>query len=305
MPIKIDDSLPARQILESENIFVMTESRAIHQDIRPLRIVLLNLMPLKISTETHILRMLSNSPLQIEIDLLMMSTYESTNTPKEHLTSFYKTFDDLKNNKYDGMIITGAPVEQMEFEEVIYWKEMQTIMDWSKHNVTSVFHICWGAQAGLYHHFGIQKHPLEKKMFGVFPHTVTDRNEPLLRGFDDIFTAPHSRHTGISIQDIDKNPNVKLLSASIDAGAYIVMSSDRRMIFVTGHSEYDPNTLADEYFRDLNKGLPIEMPQNYFPNNNPSQAPLVGWRSHAHLLYSNWLNYFVYQQTPYRLEEIS
>lgn len=304
MPIKIDDSLPARQILEGENIFVMTESVAIHQDIRPLKIVLLNLMPLKISTETHILRMLSNSPLQIEIDLLMTSTYESHNTPKEHLTSFYKTFDEIRHLKYDGMIITGAPVEQMEFEQVDYWDEMKTIMDWSKHNVTSVFHICWGAQAGLYHHFGIKKYPLGKKMFGVFNHTVTDRNEPLLRGFDDVFTAPHSRHTEIDSVDILKNPNLKLLSLSHEAGVYIVMSTDRRMIFVTGHSEYDPNTLADEYFRDLKKGLAIEMPKNYFPNNDASLEPLVGWRSHAHLLYSNWLNYFVYQQTPYKLEEI-
>lgn len=304
MPIKIADSLPARQILESENIFVMTESRAAHQDIRPLKILLLNLMPLKISTETHILRMLSNTPLQIEIDLLMMSSYESTNTPKEHLTSFYKTFNDVSHNKYDGMIITGAPVEQMEFEEVIYWDELKTIMDWSKNHVTSVFHICWGAQAALFHHFGVQKHPLPKKMFGVFDHTVTDANEPLLRGFDDAFTAPHSRHTTIYAADIEANKNLKLLSTSDDAGVYIVMSTDRRMIFVTGHSEYDPNTLADEYFRDLKKGLPIEIPKNYFPNNDVTKDPHVAWRSHAHLLYSNWLNYFVYQQTPYSLEEI-
>ncbi len=304
MPIKIDDSLPARQILEGENIFVMTESQASHQDIRPLKIVLLNLMPLKISTETHILRMLSNTPLQIEIDLLMMSTYESHNTPKEHLTSFYKTFKDVKHLKYDGMIITGAPVELMDFEKVDYWNEMETIMDWSKHNVTSVFHICWGAQAALYHHYGIKKQPLAEKMFGVFTHTVTDPNEPLLRGFDDTFTAPHSRHTEVDSVDIQSNKQLVLLSQSAEAGVYIVMSADRRMVFVTGHSEYDPNTLADEYFRDLNKGLPIEIPKNYFPNNDTTQEPHVGWRSHAHLLYSNWLNYFVYQQTPYRLDEI-
>lgn len=304
MPIKIDDSLPARQILEGENIFVMTESQASHQDIRPLKIVLLNLMPLKISTETHILRMLSNTPLQIEIDLLMMSTYESHNTPKEHLTSFYKTFKDVKHLKYDGMIITGAPVEQMDFEKVDYWNEMETIMDWSKRNVTSVFHICWGAQAALYHHYGIKKQPLAEKMFGVFTHTVTDPNEPLLRGFDDTFTAPHSRHTEVDSVDIQSNKQLVLLSQSAEAGVYIVMSADRRMVFVTGHSEYDPNTLADEYFRDLNKGLPIEIPKNYFPNNDTTQEPHVGWRSHAHLLYSNWLNYFVYQQTPYRLDEI-
>lgn len=304
MPIKIADSLPARQILESENIFVMTESRAAHQDIRPLKILLLNLMPLKISTETHILRMLSNTPLQIEIDLLMMSTYESHNTPKEHLTSFYKTFDDIKKNKYDGMIVTGAPVEQLDFEQVNYWEELTTIMDWSKSHVTSVFHICWGAQAALFHHYGIHKHPLPQKMFGVFDHTVTDTNEPLLRGFDDVFTAPHSRHTTIYASDINANKELKLLSTSEEAGVYIVMSSDRRMIFVTGHSEYDPNTLADEYFRDLKKGLPIEIPKNYFPNNDVTKDPHVAWRSHAHLLYSNWLNYFVYQQTPYSLEEI-
>ena len=304
MPIKIADSLPARQILEGENIFVMTESRAAHQDIRPLKILLLNLMPLKISTETHILRMLSNTPLQIEIDLLMMSTYESHNTPKEHLTSFYKTFDDIKKNKYDGMIVTGAPVEQLDFEQVNYWEELTTIMDWSKSHVTSVFHICWGAQAALFHHYGIHKHPLPQKMFGVFDHTVTDTNEPLLRGFDDVFTAPHSRHTTIYASDINANKELKLLSTSEEAGVYIVMSSDRRMIFVTGHSEYDPNTLADEYFRDLKKGLPIEIPKNYFPNNDVTKDPHVAWRSHAHLLYSNWLNYFVYQQTPYSLEEI-
>lgn len=304
MPIKIADSLPARQILESENIFVMTESRAAHQDIRPLKILLLNLMPLKISTETHILRMLSNTPLQIEIDLLMMSTYESHNTPKEHLTSFYKTFADIKKNKYDGMIVTGAPVEQLDFEQVNYWDELTTIMDWSKNHVTSVFHICWGAQAALFHHYGIHKHPLPQKMFGVFDHTVTDTNEPLLRGFDDVFTAPHSRHTTIYASDINANKELKLLSTSEEAGVYIVMSSDRRMIFVTGHSEYDPNTLADEYFRDLKKGLPIEIPKNYFPNNDVTKDPHVAWRSHAHLLYSNWLNYFVYQQTPYSLEEI-
>lgn len=305
MPIKIPNSLPARAVLESENIFVMTEERASSQDIRPLRILLLNLMPTKIVTETQLMRSLSNTPLQIEIDLLQTSSYMPKHTSAQHLISFYHTFDDIKEKKYDGMIITGAPVENMEFESVGYWTELCEIMDWSKRNVFSTFHICWGAQAGLYHHYNIPKYPLDKKLFGVFEHTPCRTDCPLLRGFDDVFYAPHSRHSEIRIPDILRNPELELLSVSEDAGAYIVASRDGRQIFITGHPEYDPDTLASEYFRDLGKGLAISLPKHYFKDDDPNKRPLDTWRAHAHLLYSNWLNYYVYQNTPYDLDHAS
>ncbi len=304
MPIKIPDSLPARHILEGENVFVIGESRAMHQDIRPLRILILNLMPLKIATETHLLRTLSNSPLQVEVEFLMTSSHVSKNTSRDHLISFYQVFDDVKTKKYDGLIITGAPVELLEFEEVNYWEEIKQIMDWSKTNVTSTFHICWGAQAGLYHHYGINKYHLNKKMFGVFKHTVEVPEEPLMRGFNDVFSAPHSRHTEVRKDEILACDDLILLSESEDAGVYIVMSKDRRHIFVTGHSEYDPYTLKEEYERDLAKGLKIDMPINYFKDNDATKQPEVTWRSHASLLFSNWLNYYVYQATPFLLDEI-
>lgn len=305
MPIKIPNSLPARAILESENIFVMTEERASTQDIRPLRILLLNLMPTKIVTETQLMRLLSNTPLQIEIDLLQTSSYLPKHTSAQHLISFYNTFADIKEKKYDGMIITGAPVENMDFEAVGYWDELCEIMDWSKRNVFSTFHICWGAQAGLYHHYQIPKYPLDEKLFGVFAHTPCRTDCPLLRGFDDVFYAPHSRHSEIRIQDILRNPELELLSVSEDAGAYMIASRDGRQIFITGHPEYDPDTLASEYFRDLGKGLAIAMPKHYFTDDDPNQRPLDTWRAHAHLLYSNWLNYYVYQNTPYDLDHVS
>ena len=302
MPIKIPDTLPAREVLESENVFVMTESRAHQQDIRALRSLILNLMPIKDVTETQILRHLSNSPLQVDIDFLMVSNHTSKNTSSEHLSAFYKHFSEVKNQKYDGLIITGAPVEQIPFEDVDYWDELTTIMEWSKTNVTNTFHICWGAQAGLYYHFGIKKHQLEQKMFGIFSHKIVgDANEPLLRGFDEVFMAPHSRHTGVNADDIRNNPNLELLAESDIAGPYIIVSKDRKQIFVTGHSEYDALTLDGEYKRDLAKGLPIQIPVNYYPNNDPKNTPHVTWRAHALLIYSNWLNYYVYQTTPYEL----
>lgn len=302
MPIKIPDALPARKILEGENVFVMSESRAHHQDIRALRILILNLMPVKVTTETQILRNLSNSPLQVDVEFLMTSTHVSKNTSNEHLATFYKSFAEVRNQKYDGMIITGAPVEQIPFEEVDYWNELVEIMEWTKSNVTNTFHICWGAQAGLYYHYGIDKHPLLQKMFGVFDHHVVDDcNEPLVRGFDDVFKAPHSRHTGVSREQIASHPDLMILAESDEAGVYIVASKDRKQIFVTGHSEYDRDTLAGEYARDVAKGLPIQVPANYFPDDDPTKTPVVSWRSHAHLIYSNWLNYYVYQATPYEL----
>ncbi|MBP5366489.1 MAG: homoserine O-succinyltransferase [Bacteroidales bacterium] len=304
MPIRIPDTLPARQILEGENVFVMSETRALQQDIRPLKILILNLMPVKITTETQLLRVLSNTPLQVDVEFLMTSSHESKHTSHQHLSTFYKSFDEVRHQKYDGMIITGAPVEHIKFEDVDYWPEMTEIMAWSKTNVTNTFHICWGAQAGLYYHYGIEKYPTRKKMFGIFPHKVVDRKEPLMRGFDDVFFAPHSRHTTILRDDIAKCPDLRLLAESKDAGVYIVISADRRQIFVTGHSEYDRNTLKDEYVRDKNKGLEIDMPANYFPDNNINSIPQVIWRAHANLLYSNWLNYYVYQATPYSLDEI-
>jgi homoserine O-succinyltransferase len=304
MPVKIPDNLPAASVLSSENIFIMNESRAYHQDIRPLKIVLLNLMPTKIVTEIQILRLLSNSPLQVEVTLLHPKSYKSKNTPEEHLVTFYKNFDDINCEKFDGMIITGAPVEHLEFEEVAYWDELKEILDWKLHNVTSTLHICWGAQAGLYHLFGIPKYPLEAKMFGIFPHYITKKNSSLLKGFDDVFYVPHSRHTWTKSADVEKIPDLEILSESEQAGLYIAATKDYRQIFVTGHPEYDPFTLRAEYERDINKGLDIAAPKNYFPGDDTSKTPLVRWRSHANLLYSNWLNYHVYQETPYDLGEI-
>lgn len=305
MPVKIADDLPAKQVLNSENIFVMEESRAYHQDIRPLKIAILNLMPTKIATETQILRLLGNTPLQVDITLVHPETHTSKNTPEEHLTAFYKTFSDIREENFDGMIITGAPVELMPFEEVTYWEELKEIMDWKLHHVTSTLHICWGAQAGLYHHYGIQKYELTSKMFGIFEHHICKKNVMLLQGFDDVFNAPHSRHTEIRREDLEKISQLEILAESDRAGVYIVISRDGRQIFVTGHSEYDPLTLQAEYQRDIGKGLQIDPPQNYFFLNDPSQAPVITWRGHANLLFSNWLNYYVYQQTPYDLCRIT
>ena len=304
MPIKIPDALPARAVLESENIFVMTENRALRQDIRPLRIVILNLMPTKVATETQLLRRLSNTPLQIEIDLLQTSSHVSKNTSEEHLASFYKTFDQIRGRRYDGMIITGAPVENLTFEEVDYWPELCEILDWAHKNVYSVLNICWAAQAALYYRYGIPKYPLEKKMFGVFRHRVLDYTEPLLRGFNDNFSAPHSRHTEVRAQDIAKHPELRIIAESDVAGVYIVMRQDGREFYVTGHSEYDADTLAREYFRDKEKGLDIDLPVNYFPNDIPTMHPPVTWRSNSTLLFTNWLNYYVYQTTPIDLERL-
>ena len=304
MPIKIPSDLPAVKILNDENIFVMTEKRAITQDIRPLQILLLNLMPKKIETETQLVRLLGNTPLQIELELIRVSTHDSKNTSPEHLISFYKTFDAVKNRNFDGLIITGAPVEHLEFEEVDYWNELCEIMEWSKTHVHSTFHICWGAQAGLYYHYGIKKYPLERKMFGVFPHTADYKRSILFRGFDDIFMVPHSRHTTVRREDIENVPSLRVLASSEEAGVYAVYAKRGRQIFITGHSEYDANTLESEYLRDKGEGKPIEIPKNYYPNDDDTQRPIVSWRSHANLLYSNWLNYFVYQTTPYDLTEI-
>lgn len=299
MPIQIPNDLPAAEVLQNENIFVMNQTRAETQHIRPLEIVLLNLMPTKIVTETQLSRMLGNTPLQVHLELMMLSTHKAKNTPEEHLLAFYKTFDELKDRKFDGMVITGAPVENMPFEKVNYWQELTQIMEWSKDHVHSTFHICWGAQAGLYYHYGIQKYPLPEKMFGVFKHTADYKRAILLRGFDDEFWAPHSRHTTIRREDIEATPGLKILASSEEAGVYIVMNKEGRQIFVTGHSEYDPDTLEREYLRDKYQGLPIQVPKNYYPNDDDSQAPIVRWRGHGNLLYSNWLNYFVYQTTPY------
>ena len=304
MPIKIPNDLPAVKILNDENIFVMTETRAITQDIRPLKILLLNLMPKKIETETQLSRLLGNSPLQVDLEFIHTKSHKSKNTSAEHLFTFYKTFDEVKDKTFDGMIITGAPVELLDFEQVEYWEELCTIMEWSKTHVHSTFHICWGAQAGLYYHFGIDKKPLDKKMFGIFEHIVDYKRSILFRGFDDVFMVPHSRHTTVDIEDIKKCPELKILSTSKEAGVYAVATNGGKQIFITGHSEYDANTLANEYFRDLNEGKPIEIPKNYFPNDNPENAPIVSWRAHANLLYSNWLNYFVYQTTPDDIKEI-
>jgi homoserine O-succinyltransferase len=304
MPVKIPETLPAKHTLESENIFVMGEQRALRQDIRPLKIAILNLMPTKVQTETQILRLIGNTPLQVEIRLLHSATHVSTHTSAEHLLNHYRTIEQVQDEKFDGLIITGAPVEHLEFEQVEYWRELQEIIDWSETHAYSTFFICWGAQAGLYHRYGIPKYPLPAKMFGVFPHRVLERNERLLRGFDDVFLAPHSRHTEIRRADIEQVSELKILAESEEAGIYIVASRDGRQIYVTGHSEYDPLTLKGEYERDVSKGLPINVPHNYFPGDDPSQDPLVRWRGHANLLYANWLNYYVYQLTPYDLKKI-
>ena len=301
MPIRIPDNLPAGEILNSENIFVMFEDRAYHQDIRPLKIVILNIMPTKITTETQLLRLLGNTPLQIEPVLLFPASYVPKNTPEEHLAAFYKTFDEIRDQHFDGLIITGAPVEQMPFEQVEYWEELTQIMDWSLTNVCSTLHICWGAQAGLYYHYGIPKYDLPKKMFGVFSHTKNKEYVKLLRGFDDLFYAPYSIHTEVRREDIDKVDELEILSESEEAGVYLVASKDGRHIFVTGHSEYDPLTLKTEYDRDIGKGLDIEVPKNYFKNDDPNLEPIVRWRGHGNLLFMNWLNYYVYQETPYEL----
>jgi len=304
MPVKIPTTLPARATLELENIFVMEEERADHQDIRPLRVAILNLMPTKVTTETQLLRLLSNSALQVEVTLLHTATHEAKNTDADHLLNHYLTFNDIRGEKFDGFIVTGAPVEQMPFEEVDYWKELTQVFDWAETNVESTFYICWGAQAGLYHRYGIPKYDLPRKMFGVFEHRVLSPTESLLRGFDDIFFAPHSRHTEIRRADIEKVNDIELLAESDEAGVYIVGSKDGRHLFITGHSEYDPFTLKGEYDRDVSKGLPIHVPNNYYPHDDPTQPPVVRWRGHANLLFSNWLNYYVYQVTPYDVSQI-
>ena len=304
MPIKIPNKLPAAEVLRKENIFVMDQNRAMQQDIRPLSILILNLMPTKVVTETQLARLLGNTPLQIEMELIAVSGHVPKNTSPEHMITFYKNFEDVRERYFDGMIITGAPVEKMEFCEVDYWDELCEIMEWSKTHVQSTFHICWGAQAGLYYHYGVNKHPLDEKIFGIFEHIKDYPRSILLRGFDDVFWAPHSRHTTVYRDDIAAIPELKILSSSPEAGVYLVMSKEGRQIFVTGHSEYDPDTLEKEYLRDKNKGLSISVPKNYYPNDDDSQRPVVRWRGHANLLFSNWLNYFVYQTTPYDIMNI-
>lgn len=305
MPIQIPNDLPAAETLKKENIFVMKQTRAQTQHIRPLEIVLLNLMPTKIVTETQLSRVLGNTPLQVHLELMMVSSHRAKNTPEEHLLSFYKTFDELKDRKFDGMVITGAPVEKMKFEEVEYWEELCEIMDWSRSHVYSTLHICWGAQAALYHHYGVRKVLLPQKMFGVFHHQVVHKGSILFRGFDDDFLVPHSRHTGIIEEDVRKCSALKVLAESEEAGIYAISTDNGRQIFITGHSEYDTNTLRDEYLRDKNEGLAIQLPQNYFAGDDDTKAPACTWRSSANLLFSNWLNYFVYQETPYLVKTIS
>lgn len=302
MPINIPKGLPARELLKQERIFVMDEERALSQDIRPLNIIILNLMPEKEKTELQLLRLLGNTPLQVNVEFLHTATHKSKNVSKSHLDTFYYTFDEIKHRRFDGMIITGAPVEHLAFEDVNYWEELTMIMEWTKTHVTSCFHICWGAQAALYYHYGIDKYPLPRKLSGIYTHTVEDKTIQLVRGFEDVFRAPHSRYTETKIKDIDKNPQLKVLSTSEDAGLFLLKSIDNKHIFVTGHLEYDATTLRDEYERDLAKGLDIHMPENYFPNDNPKEEPLNTWRAHTHLLFSNWLNYYVYQETPYKWE---
>ena len=304
MPIRIPNDLPATGILQQENIFVMTANRAVQQDIRPLEIVVLNLMPTKVVTETQLSRLLGNTPLQVNLELMHTSSHVSKNVAQEHLLTFYKSFDELKHRKFDGMVITGAPVEKMAFEDVDYWPELCEIMEWSKTNVHSTFHICWGAQAGLYYHYGIPKYDLPEKIFGVFEHKADHKRSILMRGFDDIFWVPHSRHTTIKREDVEKVPELKLLASSEKAGVYALMNDRGKQIFVTGHSEYDADTLQREYLRDKNLGLPIHVPENYFPDDDDTKEPIVRWRSHANLLFSNWLNYFVYQTTPYDIMSI-
>lgn len=304
MPIKIPNALPAVKTLHDENIFVMGEERAAAQDIRPLKILLLNLMPKKIETETQLSRLLGNTPLQIELGLICTNSHQSQNTPAEHMLSFYKHFDEVKNERFDGMIITGAPIEQLPFEQVDYWRELCEIMEWSKTHVYSTFHICWGAQAALYYHYGVEKRDLPEKMFGVFPHIVERKTSMLFRGFDDSFMVPHSRHTTIDRQDIEKVDKLKILASSEEAGVYVVSTYGGRQLFIMGHSEYDPNSLESEYLRDKAAGMPIAVPKNYYPNDDDSKKPIVTWRAHANLLYSNWMNYFVYQDTPYDLNTL-
>lgn len=304
MPIKIPQKLPAFSLLESENIFVMPEERAVKQDIRPLKILILNLMPTKIDTENQLLRLLGNSPLQVDIELLQTATHKPKNTSQSHLESFYKTFDQVCKNSYDGMIITGAPVEMMNFEDVDYWDELCGIMAWSKKNVYSTIHICWGAQAGLYYHFGIPKYELDDKISGVYTHIVNNTKHPLVRGFDDCFAMPHSRYTGVDGDDVRKHCELEILATSQDAGVSIICNKNGRQFFVLGHMEYDRDTLANEYFRDVNKGIKPSLPLNYFPNNDTGKVPLMTWRSNANLLFTNWLNYYVYQQTPYDLKDL-
>ena len=301
MPIKTQSDLPAKSILEQENIFVMDEFRAMHQDIRPLNICILNLMPVKEDTELQLLRALSNTPLQVDVTFMKMSSHVSLNTSANHLNKFYVDFDEIKHRKFDGMIITGAPVEHFAFEEVDYWDELVQVMDWTKTNVTSTLHICWGAQAGVYHHFGIQKEILSEKLFGVFEHKISHRKNPLVRGFDDYFLAPHSRHTTVSAEQIHDCPHLQVLAESDDAGIFLCMTEGGKQIFVMGHPEYDRYTLHHEYMRDVNKGLEIKLPVNYYPGDDCTQKPLLQWRSHSNNLYSNWLNYFVYQVTPFDL----
>ncbi|MDR2841021.1 MAG: homoserine O-succinyltransferase [Paludibacter sp.] len=304
MPLNIPKTLPAVEVLRNENIFVMDSERASKQEIRPLKIVIINLMPMKITTETDLIRLLSNSPLQIEIDFLHMKSHTSKNTPIEHLLAFYKSFEEISKSNYDGMIITGAPVEQLDFEQVSYWQELSELLDWARTHVTSTFFICWAAQAGLHYYYGVPKYQLSKKMFGVFEHKIFDAQNPIFRGFDDTFYAPHSRHTEIRRADILQIPELTLLAESEQAGVHMVMARNGREIFITGHSEYSPLTLHNEYVRDKEKGLPIDIPQNYYLDNNPSNPPQIRWRSHANLLFLNWLNYFVYQETPYDLANI-
>ena len=304
MPIKIPDSLPARATLEGENIFVMTEYRAIHQDMRPLNLLILNLMPTKIVTETQLLRKLSNTPLQIQVELLQMASHTSQNTDADHLSSFYTTFDKIKDKRYDGMIITGAPVENLDFTDVDYWPELCEIMEWTRTHVHATLHVCWGAQAGLYYHYKIPKYSLPKKLFGVFSHTAIKKQSPLFRGFDDEFYIPHSRHTENHVEDILKVPELELLAVSKEAGVFAVKSEDNRRFFITGHPEYDQDPLAREYFRDVDKGLPIDVPKHYFPNDDAGMEPIVRWRSSGQLFYTNWLNYYVYQTTPYDLSKL-
>lgn len=304
MPIKIPNDLPATKTLQDENIFVMTETRAMMQDIRPLDILILNLMPTKIDTETQLSRLLGNTPLQVNMELLQMNTHQSKNTSEEHLLTFYKTFDEVRHRKFDGMIITGAPVEKLPFESVDYWEELCDIMEWTTTNVHSTFHICWGAQAALYYHYGVQKYELDEKMFGIFEHEVEYKKSILFRGFDDHFMVPHSRHTSIYREDIERIPSLKILASSEEAGVYAISSRAGRRIFIMGHSEYDPETLNKEYTRDKKAALPINVPKNYFPGDDDTKAPISTWRAHANLLYSNWLNYYVYQTTPYDISKL-
>ncbi len=304
MPINISNDLPAFSILQSENIFVMSHDRAEHQDIRPLKLVLLNLMPTKIDTETQFMRLLSNTPLQVDIELLQMMSHVSRNTPTDHLINFYKSFEDIKNNYYDGLIITGAPIEQLDFEDVDYWQELCEIMDWSRSHVFSTLHVCWGAQAGLFHHYNVPKYPIEEKMFGIFPHRTITANHPMVKGFDEIFMVPHSRHTEVRKEDIEAVSKLKILTFSDISGVHIVADETDRQFFITGHSEYDRETLGNEFFRDIKRGMKIDVPYNYFPDDDPEKIPPFTWRCHASLMFSNWLNFCVYQQTPFNLEDI-